>query len=143
MFAPSPVLLRSLRVVAPRIRAGGRSGTADRVADGPCPSARGLLILRLHVPDDRPPQLFFAAQKCACLLRRQVARTLANLPPSGAQLGTPPGRGTGQQPRPGLVVIQNRDGSQVDVVSPPPAPMIEHDPLAGQMGNLEPQGPRN
>jgi hypothetical protein len=43
---------------------------------------------------------------------------------------------------PGLVVIQNRDGSQ-DVVSPPPAPMIEHDPLAGQMGDLEPQGPRN
>jgi hypothetical protein len=63
---------------------------------------------------------------------------------SGAQLGTPPGRGAGQQPQPGLVVvIQNRDGSQVDVVSPPPAPMIEHDPLAGQMGDLEPQGPRN
>jgi hypothetical protein len=41
-------------------------------------------------------------------------------------------------PTPGLVVvIQNRDGSQVDVVSPPPAPMIEPDPLAGQMGDLE------
>jgi hypothetical protein len=54
------------------------------------------------------------------------------------------GRGAGQQPQPGLVVIQNRDGSQVDVVSPPPAPMrIEHDPLAGQMGDLEPQGPHN
>ena len=41
-----------------------------------------------------------------------------------------------------VVVIQNRDGSQ-DVVSPPPEPMIEHDPLAGQMSDLEPQGPRN
>jgi hypothetical protein len=56
----------------------------------------------------------------------------------------PAGRGAGQQPQPGLVVvIQNHDGSQVDVVSPPPAPMIEHEPLAGQMGELEPQGPRN
>jgi hypothetical protein len=25
------------------------------------------------------------------------------------------------------------------VLSPPPAPMIKHDPLAGQMGDLEPQ----
>jgi hypothetical protein len=56
----------------------------------------------------------------------------------------PAGRGAGQQPQPGLVVvIQNRDGSQVDVVSPPPAPMIEHEPLAGQRGDLEPQRPRN
>ena len=58
-------------------------------------------------------------------------------------ISTPPAAVPGNSRSPRLVVvIQNRDGSQ-DVVSPPPEPMIEHDPLAGQMSDLEPQGPRN
>jgi hypothetical protein len=69
---------------------------------------------------------------------------MANLPNFPVRSWAHPRPRYRQQPQPGLVVvIQNRDGSQVDVVSPPPAPMIEHDPLAGQMGDLEPQGPRN
>jgi Tripartite tricarboxylate transporter family receptor len=43
----------------------------------PRSSARWLLILRLNLPDDRPPQLFFAAHEFARLLWRQVARVRA------------------------------------------------------------------
>ena len=42
-----------------------------------CPLARGLLILCLHLSDDRPPQSLFAAQKFAGLVWCQVTRIRA------------------------------------------------------------------